>query len=186
MSSCSQLLVFLFAAYYVLIATSSPIGDPRVKSSTTLIQNVCSKTHNLNLCNDILNSDPRSAHADLKGLVQILIDKTYAKGNFALTVIASLYKNANNTETKDQLHLCVISYKSAMNNLNKANAALKSGNREIISDITSVIDGAESCDDVYDGPPVIPPKLEQANKNFEDIANIIFSILFSQLVNFCE
>ncbi|XP_047331166.1 pectinesterase inhibitor-like [Impatiens glandulifera] len=170
-----QLLVFLFV-YYVLIATSSATRGLKIKSSTTLIQNVCSKTQNLTLCNDILNSDTRSAHADLKGLVQILIDKTYARGNLALTVIASLYKNANNTETKDQLHLCDMSYKSAMNNLNKANVALKSGNRDINSYLMSVIDGAESCDDVYDGPPVIPPKLEQANKDFEDIAYIIFKI----------
>ncbi|XP_047335898.1 pectinesterase inhibitor-like [Impatiens glandulifera] len=172
----SKFPVFLFVVCYVLIATSFAIRSPSVKPSTTLIQNICSKTQNPTFCNHILNSDPRSVHADLKGLVQILIDKTYSRGNRALTVIASLYKNANNNETKDQLYSCAMSYKSAMNNLNKVNAALKSGNREIYSDLISVIDGAESCDDVYDGPPVIPPKLEKANKNFEDIAYIIFTI----------
>ncbi|XP_047340214.1 pectinesterase inhibitor-like [Impatiens glandulifera] len=175
-SCSSKFPVFLLAFYYVLIATSFTIKGLSVNASTTLIQNVCSKTQNPTLCNDILNSDPRSAQADLKGLVQILIDKTYARGNLALTVIASLYKNANNTETKDQLHSCDMSYKSAMIYLNKADAALKSGNKEIYSDLISVIDGVESCDDVYEGPPVIPPTLEEANKNFEDIVNIIFTI----------
>ncbi|XP_047335897.1 pectinesterase inhibitor-like [Impatiens glandulifera] len=176
-SCSSKFSVFIFVVCYVLIATSSAIRSPSVKPSNPLIQNVCSKTQNPTLCSNILNSDPRSAHADLKGLIQILFDKTYARGNRALTVIASLYKNANNNETREILQSCAMSYKSSMTNLNNANAALKSGNnKEIYSDLISVIDGAESCDDEYDGPPVIPPKLEEANKNFEDIAYIIFNI----------
>ncbi|XP_047335896.1 pectinesterase inhibitor-like [Impatiens glandulifera] len=175
-SCSSKLPVFLFVVCYVFIATSSALRSPSVKPSNPLIQTVCSESQNPTLCNNILNSDPQSAHADLKGLIQILFDKTYSRGNRALTVIASLYKNANN-ENKEHLQSCAMSYKSAMENLNKANAALKSSNnKEIYSDLISVIDGAESCDDEYDGPPVIPPKLEEANKNFEDIAYIIFNI----------
>ncbi|KAF7146025.1 hypothetical protein RHSIM_Rhsim04G0244200 [Rhododendron simsii] len=176
----SSLLVSL-VPWFLFISLSD--ARPNRKPTTTLINQICSQAQNSSLCLQVLESDPRSARADLRGLGKISIDIARKDAKQTSNLIASLLKEATNSSLKGQYDVCAELYGGAIDDLNGAGQIL---NKKVLSpfDISTVrikasaaFDGPVTCEDGFDeGPANEPSKLKEANKKFKDLCHIVLVI----------
>ncbi|KAL6990119.1 hypothetical protein U1Q18_015867 [Sarracenia purpurea var. burkii] len=127
---CSQKLPFLFLLHALLLASSTNSffvssqqkGDP-------LIQAICKRTSNFQLCLSTLKSDPQSSNADAKGLALISLQIVLTKTNETLVAIGVLFNRTNDRGLFEQLGTCIEDYNKAVTeSLPAAISALKYNN----------------------------------------------------------
>ncbi|KAL2341638.1 hypothetical protein Fmac_009578 [Flemingia macrophylla] len=87
----SLLCSILIVAIISLPACHCRVLEP---NDVNLIKQTCQKTPNPNLCNQILQADPRGRTADVSGLALILVDAIKAKANGVYNKINNLIKGA--------------------------------------------------------------------------------------------
>lgn len=147
-------------------------------STSDLISEICSKTQNPSLCLQALRSDRRSARADLKGLALISID--IAQSNAKQTanqLIPALSRGATSPKLKGRYDTCAENYRETIDNLNQARTALNA--RDIGTFRTrasAALDGPDTCEDSFEGPPAEPKQLRDANNKLEGLCSIILAI----------
>ncbi|KAM7251005.1 hypothetical protein ACFE04_022888 [Oxalis oulophora] len=74
------------------------------------ISKICSKSSHPIACNNLLNSDPRTASADLKHLSLISIELTQKQADYNLKSYTDLYYNATDEVKEGDLKHCVGRY----------------------------------------------------------------------------
>ncbi|KAI8561908.1 hypothetical protein RHMOL_Rhmol04G0378700 [Rhododendron molle] len=147
-------------------------------STSDLISEICSKTQNPSLCLQALRSDRRSARADLKGLALISID--IAQSNAKQTanqLIPALSRGATSPKLKGRYDTCAENYGDTIDNLNEARTALNArdiGTFRIRA--SAALDGPDTCEDSFEGPPAEPKQLRDANNKLEGLCSIILAI----------
>ncbi|KAH7844491.1 hypothetical protein Vadar_028601 [Vaccinium darrowii] len=155
-----------------------------MKTKSKLINQICSKAENPSLCLKVLNSDPRSARADLKGLGRISIFMAQKHAKQTSDLITSLRKGPSSYLT-GQYDVCAEVYGSAIGDLNGARQILF---KKVLSpsDISTFHSRASAaftrpvtCEDALlgpDEPSHEPPKLKQANDMFKGLCSIVVEI----------
>ena len=108
----SMLMMFL-----LLINIDSSLGRPSTKLSGNEVQEICSTTQNPSFCVQTLNSDPRTAAADLKGLAGISIDMAKASAKETATLISSLVENSSDPKLKGRYQTCAENYDDSIDSL---------------------------------------------------------------------
>ncbi|XP_004301750.1 PREDICTED: pectinesterase inhibitor-like [Fragaria vesca subsp. vesca] len=117
-----------------------------------LIEDTCNKTSYAKLCVSVLRSSPRSATADVKGLVQIAVEylQAYVKDTLALS--EKLFKEEKNPSVKGGLRLCVDQYALGLHRVGDTINFLNSGDYRNAHDIVlTVADDASTCNDAGTG-----------------------------------
>ncbi|KAH7844437.1 hypothetical protein Vadar_027980 [Vaccinium darrowii] len=158
-----------------------------MKAKSNLINQICNQTRQA-LCLEVLNSNPHSARADLKGLGRISIYTVQKHAKQTSVLIASLLKGAKNSKLKQQYNRCAKAYGGAIGDLNGAKKILK---KKVLSpsDISAfrsrasaAFKGLVTCVDAFDyeigpgEPSNQPPKLKQANDKFVELYGIVSDI----------
>ncbi|XP_058209512.1 pectinesterase inhibitor-like [Rhododendron vialii] len=185
-------MVYSFKLYFSLLVTLVPwflfisLSDarPNRKPTTTLINQICSQTiGNPSLCLQVLESDTRSARADLRGLGKISIDIARKDAKQTSNLSTSLMKEATNSSLKGRYDYCAELYGDAIDDLNGAGQIL---NKKVLSPLdisdfriraTTACSGPNFCDDGFDeGLPNEPSKLKEASKKYKDLCEIVLVI----------
>ncbi|GFQ02579.1 pectinesterase inhibitor [Phtheirospermum japonicum] len=115
-----------------------------------LINDVCSKATNPRLCNQALRSDTRSKGADLRGLAEIIIQKSQA----AIRVAKRVAKSVQTSENKPIIDTCIETQNDANDTLNDCMKLLKQAIRKIDKDTLNIQASAAmtdvgTCDDGF-------------------------------------
>ncbi|XP_059630022.1 pectinesterase inhibitor-like [Cornus florida] len=146
-------------------------------ASNKLINSICSSTHNPSLCVQSLKSDPRTASADLKGLGGISIDIAQSNAKSTYNMILSLIKRTTDPKLKGRYDTCRENYDDSISDLDESRQLLKSGDYAGLNiHASAALDGGETCNDNFEGPPAEPAQLKQANQRLEDLCSIILVI----------
>ncbi|KAH7843720.1 hypothetical protein Vadar_020012 [Vaccinium darrowii] len=187
----SSLLVSLVPLFLFINHSDAglrPRPRPSMKAKSKLINQICSKAENPSLCLKVLNSNPRSARADPKGLGRISIYMARKHAKQTSDLIASLRKGPKSRYLTDQYNVCAKVYGSAIGDLNGARQILL---KKVLSpsDISTFRSRASSaftrpvtCENAFeeilgpDEPSHEPPKLKQANDKFKGLCSILVEI----------
>ncbi|KAK2980659.1 hypothetical protein RJ640_011467 [Escallonia rubra] len=174
-SSTRVILVSLLLAFSL---TSLTFARPNVRAQDDdLIGEVCSKTRNPSFCVQALKSDPPSGGADLRGLGQISIDLAQASATATSSLIDSLIKQTNDPKLRERYKSCSENYSDSIGDLGEAKGFLNSGDYGSVNiRASAALDGADTCDGGFAGPPAEPAELKQANQKLEDLCSIILVI----------
>ncbi|XP_028793788.1 pectinesterase inhibitor-like [Neltuma alba] len=124
-----------------------------------LIDQVCQKTRNPSLCESTLESDPKSAGSDTKGLAHIVCDKSLDNANETLyKVVPELVGKAREKAVVDKLQSCRLIYAVIVTDVSSAVAQLDSGKNDVaLSYLEIAANGTDSCEKVF---TLVPPKMK--------------------------
>ncbi|KAJ1406692.1 Pectinesterase inhibitor domain [Sesbania bispinosa] len=145
-------LLSLICSILVLSTISMPISHCKLlqPNNAKLIEETCNKTPSPSLCIQILQADPRSSSADVKGLAQIMVDEIKAKSNSVLNKINQLLKEGGE---KKALSSCAFKYRVILEvDVPRATQALRFGDPKFAEQAAndSGLD-AKSCEESFSG-----------------------------------
>ncbi|XP_059630023.1 pectinesterase inhibitor-like [Cornus florida] len=169
LSVSSSLLLPIFLSFLFINHTHAATNE--------LITSICSSTTNPSLCVQSLKSDPRTASADLKGLGAISIDIAQSNAKSTLNMIVSLVKQTTDPKLKGRYDTCRENYDDSVSDFDECRKFLKSGDYASLNTYaSSALDGPDTCNDGFEGPPAEPPQLQAANKKLEGLCSIVLAI----------
>lgn len=161
----------------ILLLLEVMIHHPSHSISDTQLKSICSETYSVDYCVTVLKADPRTASADLDGLLHVAIDLTQSKAYSGLSLVQSLEGNASDPALKQQLHYCSELYTMGRSLINRAKQSLELKNYEnVMQRAISANDVYESCEDEFDGPPVMPDQLQPVNDDLGNLTIIVFLV----------
>ncbi|XP_061350343.1 cell wall / vacuolar inhibitor of fructosidase 1-like [Gastrolobium bilobum] len=168
----------LICGILVLYTISVPQGHCRVfqPNDVKLIEQTCKQTVDPNLCIKLLEADPHSSSADVRGLALILLNVVKAKANDTMNKINELLKGGGD---KKALSSCADNYKAILeHDIPQAIEALQSGKPEVaeIGASHSVVE-AMSCE--YGFIAISP--LFKENYDVSDAAEVAWEIILQML-----
>ncbi|GAA0164042.1 hypothetical protein LIER_19768 [Lithospermum erythrorhizon] len=112
--SQTMMVIFLFMMMNYVSPSRFVIKD------AALIDTVCQKTSDPNFCKSTLNSDSRSASADLNGLADIVLQQAEVKALEILARIQRLTKEATDPRIQNGLFACNQLYGPARDKISAA------------------------------------------------------------------
>ncbi|GFP80613.1 pectinesterase inhibitor [Phtheirospermum japonicum] len=135
-----------------------------------LVSKVCNETTNPPLCLQTLGSDPRAREADLRGLAQIIIEKSVG-------AVQDVATNAKSIGGK-KADTCVEVSGVAIDDLKQCTDYLKDLSRAASSEISTAgsdaLRNVATCDHEFgDGEPA---KLKAASQKAQDLINVLLFI----------
>lgn len=170
MASLSPLPIILILCTIVLMLWCRCEAD--------LIANVCSKSINPSLCTQALESDPRSRGADLRGLGQIIVEKSAAATNDTMGAVKSV-SGANDTGAVD---VCMETCTDALDDLSDCSQLLKAGGSASKADLqtkaSAAITNVQTCDDEFQEEEggAEPPQVKEASNRAKDLIDVFLVI----------
>ncbi|XP_058217633.1 uncharacterized protein LOC131328747 [Rhododendron vialii] len=114
-----------------------------------LIADTCRKTIYPGICVSTLRSNPRSAGANVTGLVRIVFDTALPKANSTLNLVNELYAKAlkaKQTSFFEYLSNCLNQYKEAVSGLNGCTEYLGSDNFGTVLHATQAVSYVLICE----------------------------------------
>ncbi|TKY72473.1 Cell wall / vacuolar inhibitor of fructosidase 1 [Spatholobus suberectus] len=164
----------LICSILVVAIISMPACHCRVfhPNDVKLIEQTCRQTPNPNLCVRLLEADPRSRSADVRGLALIMVDVIKARGNEALNKINQLLRGGGE---KRALSSCADKYRAILQgDVPQATQALQFGNPKFAEDAASdsAVE-ATSCEGGFSGRS----PLTNENNAMRDVANVTRAIV---------
>ncbi|XP_047339878.1 pectinesterase inhibitor-like [Impatiens glandulifera] len=146
-------------------------------NANSLVSETCSQTQNPSLCNQVLGSAPGASTTDLKGLGYISINIALTNAKQTSPYIASLVNQSTDLTLRDRYQNCVENYASAIDALNNSKMFLDKGDIPSLQTFASTaFDGPDTCCDNFEGPPVAPDQLNDANEKLEGLISIVLTI----------
>lgn len=137
-----------------------------------LIDSICQKTQNPNLCHEVFKG---SADADRATLVQTAVKLALDSANSTSKLINSLLKSATNPSQKDEYKMCLEVYDDAADNLNQCKTLLAGKQFEEANvKASAALTDADTCVDEAED---VPNNLKEANKTFEDYVSIVLNVI---------
>ncbi|KAF3456415.1 hypothetical protein FNV43_RR01065 [Rhamnella rubrinervis] len=176
-SSVVSVLLILLCAGLSLHANARP----SIKITSTVVDQICSKSINSSFCLNVLNSDPRTRTVDLKQLAQITIN--YAQTNVSSNqkLIQSLSSHATDPKLKERYDDCADHYDEATGNIEYALERLNSGDFPGTNiAVSAVFTDVDDCEEEWKTPPADPSQLSTKNKDLKDLLDI--SLVISNLL----
>ncbi|KAH6796143.1 hypothetical protein C2S51_037129 [Perilla frutescens var. frutescens] len=165
MASLSQLATLLLCTFFCCCQSD-------------LIADVCSKATNPSLCTQVLKSDPRTSGADLRGLGQIIIEKSTTATNDTLAVAKS-FSGGNNTGVVD---VCSETCIHAIDVLHDCSQLLKDfdGSESSKSDLknkgSAALTNVATCDDAFEESGGEPPQVKEASEKAKDLIDVFLVV----------
>ncbi|XP_070034400.1 pectinesterase inhibitor-like [Nicotiana tomentosiformis] len=144
-----------------------------------LIDDVCQKTIDYNLCVKSLRADPRSASADKKSLARIIIQLSQDKANDILSQTEMLLKQTKEPVLKQCLEVCKEMYDTAVFHYSEAVNYLDADNFSDAADTAGeTLSDADTCDESFTEPtPVLKSPLKPKTDDFFHFADLTLSLL---------
>lgn len=141
------------------------------------VEDICSTTLDPPFCVQALNSDSRTAGADLKGLAQISIGLTKSDATKTATLIASLVKKAKDAKLKGRYESCAENYDNSISSLEECKESVSSGDYVSLNfQASAAMDGPTTCLDGFEGPPEAPSQLSSKCQDSVHFCSIILAI----------
>lgn len=162
-----------------LLIISLPISQCRVQPmDEKLIESICKKTPNFDLCVSSLKSDPKSSTADVPGLSLIMVDIIKAKATKTLNRIHELLKRGpGGFREKQALSSCANSYNVIIEaDVPEAIEALTRGGYKFAEDgIADAAVEADICEHGFSSLGSSP--LTDMNKDMNEVSNVARAIV---------
>ncbi|KAH6766408.1 hypothetical protein C2S52_017391 [Perilla frutescens var. hirtella] len=144
------------------------------KCEGDLIGDLCSKSNNPSLCNQVLRSDPRSGRSDARGLAEIAVDNAESSTKAAINVAKSVVNGGN----KNNIDTCIENFNNAVDNLEESKPLIRKGDRGSVSDLqtkgSAVLTDLDTCADDF---PNEPTQLTQATAKAYTISQLFLIIV---------
>ncbi|CAK7325273.1 unnamed protein product [Dovyalis caffra] len=161
--------MFLSIATLLLFVSQCNI----VQSDANLIQQICKRTPNFNICVTSLQSDPKSSTADINGLALIMVGVLKAKSTSTLNLINQKLKES--PALKQPLTSCASKYNAILTgDIPQATEALQKGNPKFAeSGANDAALEADLCEGGFKGSSPITA----SNKLVHDISVVTAAIV---------
>ncbi|GMJ09237.1 pectin methylesterase inhibitor 5 [Hibiscus trionum] len=149
-----------------------------------LIQSICKDSQDANFCNTIMESDPRSATADLHGLALIAISNTIMQIQDTVSRIPGIRSQLRNPLGKKRLTICQSDYN---NSLRKFQSTFSSTSKNAYWDAINYIrDGTNAVIDCHNnyrrGGPIATSPINDDDMKVFKLSEIILIIINRLLV----
>ncbi|MCD7461112.1 hypothetical protein HAX54_045191, partial [Datura stramonium] len=140
-----------------------------------ILDDVCPKTINPQLCFQVLKNDPYVYKGDIHNLLSIALsiaqDNTTSIYNLVQSLLQQPIKDPN---VKAQLTKCLNNYKNAGDKLESCNDLFRTADYRKISLLASVaLNYSRACDQ---GFGELPPQLKQLGQTVQEFSDLIFVI----------
>ncbi|CAM8950701.1 hypothetical protein QQ045_018216 [Rhodiola kirilowii] len=167
--STSTLVMFL-SSLLIFISTSNAI-------SPGSISQICSRSINPRLCFSTLNSNPRVASSDLKGVGAIVLDISNSKASQTKSIIPSLAAKASNPTLKQRYNECLRDYNEVVVVIAKAKQALGANDpRTVNIRVSAAQTEIGDCVDSFSSPPRDSSDLTKRSRDLFDTLSIVLVI----------
>jgi pectinesterase inhibitor-like protein len=146
--------------------------------SGNLIQQICKKTPNYDLCLSSLLSNPESSNVDVKGLAQIMADILLGNVSDSLNYIEGLVKQAPEEQLERCLAYCAELYIPVVKyTLPQAIEALSKGQYRFANyGISDVAKEADTCEKKFSSSSIQSP-LTDMNNLLESLSDVAVAIV---------
>lgn len=136
-----------------LLLINGSFGRPSTMIVSNELNGICSTTQDPSFCIQVLNSNPRTANANLKGLTQISIDLAKSNATKTTTLITSLMEKDNDPKLKGSYQTCAKNYDSSISSLDDCTKSMSSGAYSSLNlQASAAMDGPITCLDSFEGP----------------------------------
>lgn len=160
-----------------LLLINGSFGRLSTKIASNELNEICSTTQDPSFCVQALNSDPRTANADLKGLAQISIDLAKSSATKTTTLITSLVEKTSDPKLKGRYQTCAENYDNSISSLDDCTKSMSSGDYSSLNfQASAAMDGPMTCLDSFEGPPKDPSELPSKCEDLEHLCSIILAI----------
>ncbi|KAK4387238.1 hypothetical protein Sango_2594400 [Sesamum angolense] len=143
-------------------------------SHAHLIKDICLKSDNPPLCNQILSSDPQCSEAQIPKLCEIIMKKAIFYTQAALQVAKSFSIGVN----KEKCDACAKSYSNVINNLSDCQRLLNTNDKGSICTLRTRLSAIKidvtTCDNQFGGSQ--PPMLKAANRQCQEVISVLLVI----------
>lgn len=171
------MLVFILLTAFLFINASSSTTRFGMMATRVDLNKVCSQTQNPSFCIRALNSDPRTATADLHGITAISIDLADASVKRTSVLISTLVARTSDVQLKQRYDECSKHYAVAIVDFGSARLELAHGDLKMLgSHAMDAVEQVEDCHDQFQVPPPDPSSLPQKNNDDIDLATMVFNI----------
>ncbi|KAL5983670.1 hypothetical protein ACLOJK_017761 [Asimina triloba] len=144
-----------------------------VVDGAALVDKVCRGTQNYNFCIRALNSDRRSASADLLGLARISLDLVRRSASDSHDFVCNLIPSTPDPTMKDALSNCCALYSSALFHVRDAYQYLDPKSpADLNGDMDEVYSEGHRCEDEFKKPGITSRPLGPRNQNLEQLSKI--------------
>ncbi|WCJ23272.1 cell wall / vacuolar inhibitor of fructosidase 2 [Euphorbia peplus] len=163
------LTLFLILIQFILITQSRKY----VKLDANTIDGTCKQTPYYSQCVKLLNSDPKSLTADVKGLALILVDMLKKESTKSIQSLKDIQKQR--PDLKEQLDSCASKYDTILNSdVTVANEAIQLGNPKFAEGaLNDAALEADLCEKRFKAGT---SPLSEPNKRMADISRVAASI----------
>ncbi|XP_055826187.1 pectinesterase inhibitor-like [Solanum dulcamara] len=162
----------------ILIVSLLSISFTLTSVKADLIDEICSKTENKEVCYYALKEDPRSKGANLEGLMTITIDLSQKNATFTCNLVSMLLKKAIDPKLTMRYASCLKNFNDANNNLEKLPDLLKSKDYYgMHTNASAAIRDPFTCDNSFLEPPVEAPELKDASDKLRGLIDVILILI---------
>ncbi|KAH6831758.1 hypothetical protein C2S53_008377 [Perilla frutescens var. hirtella] len=144
------------------------------KCEGDLIGDLCSRSNNPSLCNQVLRSDPRSGGSDARGLAEIAVENAESSTKSAINVAKSVVNGGN----KNNIDTCIENFNNAVGTLEDSKPLIRKGDRGSIGDLktkgSAVLTDLNTCADDF---PNEPTQLKEATARAYTISQLFLIIV---------
>ncbi|KAI4303004.1 hypothetical protein MLD38_038686 [Melastoma candidum] len=162
------ILPFLYAA-----ALTVPV--PKVSGEN--LTELCSRAVDPTFCVESLESDPRTAASDLRGLANISVGLATSNVTAARRLVERLAEQEADPVLRGRYEQCSGLYREAVKELKKAERSVGKGDFGGMGEWASmVLEKSEDCSDEFTVPPEEPAQLKESNRNVQHLCNVMYVI----------
>ncbi|XP_073158759.1 pectinesterase inhibitor-like [Henckelia pumila] len=165
-------LIGIISLISIILMFAIPASSTRhqhKKEKDGELRDLCSKTHDPDLCWKLLKSERSKFHTDTKGVVEVSIDLAKEKAKETKDKLSRLGEESKNEKLKVKYFSCKKNYDDAIRDLNEAKEKLRkkeyySGMIPVLVD--DVIDEVKSCNNDFDNGAYDPARIQKMNVEF--------------------
>lgn len=140
-----------------------------------LIGDLCSKSNNPPLCNQVLRSDPRSQGQNGRVLAQIALERAESATKDSINVA----KSVGNPSNKEKIGTCIENFNDAVDNLEESKPLLQRRDRPSIGDLqtkgSAALTDVDTCSDEFGAGE--PPQLKAASDKAYTLVQLFLIIV---------
>ncbi|XP_059306920.1 pectinesterase inhibitor-like [Lycium ferocissimum] len=142
-----------------------------------ILDDVCPKTINPQLCFQVLKNDPYVYKGDIQNLLSIALSIAQDNTTSTYNLVQSLIQQPiTDPKVKTQLTNCLNNYKDAGDKLESCNDLLRTADYRKISLLASgALNDSRTCDQGFGQSPA---QLKQLSQTVQEFSNLVFVIAY--------
>ncbi|XP_075481349.1 pectinesterase inhibitor-like [Primulina tabacum] len=166
--------IISIAVILMFAIPASSARHHRKKDKDGDLRDLCSKTHDPELCWKLLKPERSRFHTDTTGVVEVAIELAKGKADEIQDKISRLGEESNNEKMKEKYWSCSKNYGDVIRDLNEAKRMLRKREYSALPVLVDdVIDELKSCHNNFDNGAFDPAHIQNRNMEFRVYADLL-------------